>query len=251
MRFVTDFGSDVATPGSIDAAGYRLPVAIKVALAEDSLIVREGIQQLLATEPDIEVVAACGDLDSLLQAVEEAAPDVVVTDIRMPPTETDEGIRLASMLRESHPETGVLVLSQYAAPTYALALLDSGSDRRAYLLKQRVHDRAELVSAIRSVAAGGSVIDPKIVEALVAAKARSDRSPLAALTRREHDVLAEIARGKSNTAIADSLVLTKRAVEKHINSIFLKLNLSDAEDVSKRVKATLVFLAEAEQAPAD
>jgi DNA-binding NarL/FixJ family response regulator len=164
----------------------------------------------------------------------------------MPPTETDEGIRAAAMLRRSHPDTGVLVLSQYAAPTYALELLDSGSDGRAYLLKQRVHDRAELVSAIKSVAAGGSVIDPKIVEALVAAKARSERSPLTVLTPREHDVLAEIARGKSNTAIAESLVLTKRAVEKHINSIFLKLDLSDAEDVSKRVKATLVFLAEAD-----
>jgi DNA-binding NarL/FixJ family response regulator len=226
-------------------------VAITVALAEDSLIVREGIQQLLATEPDIDVVAACGDLDSLVAAVESVEPDVVVTDIRMPPTETDEGIRAAAMLRQSHPNTGVLVLSQYAAPSYALALLDSGSDGRAYLLKQRVHDRAELVSAIRSVAAGGSVIDPKIVEALVAAKARSERSPLSELTPREHDVLAEIARGKSNTAIAESLVLTKRAVEKHINAIFLKLNLSDAEDVSKRVKATLVFLAEADQAPAE
>jgi DNA-binding NarL/FixJ family response regulator len=221
-------------------------VAITVALGEDSLIVREGIQQLLATEANIEVVASCGDLDSLLEAVEEVGPDVVVTDIRMPPTETDEGIRLATMLRESHPETGVLVLSQYAAPTYALALLDAGSDGRAYLLKQRVHDRAELVAAIRSVASGGSVIDPKIVEALVTAKARSEGSALSTLTPREHDVLAEIARGKSNTAVAESLVLTKRAVEKHINSIFLKLNLSDAEDVSKRVKATLVFLAEAE-----
>ena len=223
-------------------------MAITVALGEDSLIVREGIQQLLATEPDIEVVASCGDLDSLLEAVEGARPDVVVTDIRMPPTETDEGIRIATILRESHPETGVLVLSQYAAPTYALALLDGGSDRRAYLLKQRVHDRAELVAAIRSVASGGSVIDPKIVEALVRARARSEPSPLSALTPRERDVLAEIARGKSNVAIAESLVLTKRAVEKHINSIFLKLDLSYAEDVSKRVKATLVFLAEADEA---
>jgi DNA-binding NarL/FixJ family response regulator len=226
-------------------------VAITVALGEDSLIVREGIQQLLATEADIEVVASCGDLDSLLEAVEEVGPDVVVTDIRMPPTGTDEGIRLATMLRESRPETGVLVLSQYASPTYALTLLDAGSDGRAYLLKQRVHDRAELVAAIRSVAGGGSVIDPKIVEALVTAKARSEGSALSTLTPREHDVLAEIARGKSNTAIAESLVLTKRAVEKHINSIFLKLNLSDAEDVSKRVKATLLFLAEADQAPVE
>ena len=219
-----------------------------MALAEDSLIVREGIRQLLATEPDIDVVAACGDVDSLLAAVEELEPDVVVTDIRMPPTETDEGIRVAATLRDSHPDIGVLVLSQHASPSYALALLDSGSDRRAYLLKQRVHDRADLAAAIRAVAAGGSVIDPKIVEALVTAQARLEPSPLSPLTPREREVLAEIARGKSNIAIAESLVLTKRAVEKHINSIFLKLNLSDAEDVSKRVKATLLFLADAERA---
>ena len=224
-------------------------MAITVALAEDSLIVREGIQQLLATEPDIEVVASCGDVDSLLEAVEELGPNVVVTDIRMPPTETDEGIRVAATLRDSHPDIGVLVLSQHAAPSYALGLLESGSDGRGYLLKQRVHDRVDLVGAIRSVAAGGSVIDPKIVEALVTAQARSEPSPLSALTPREHEVLAEIARGKSNVAIAESLVLTKRAVEKHINSIFLKLDLSDAEDVSKRVKATLLFLADAERAP--
>ena len=226
-------------------------MGIRVALAEDSLIVREGIQQLLAADEDIEIVASCGDLDSLLEAVDGTRPDVVVTDIRMPPTETDEGIRLAAILRESYPDTGVVVLSQYAQPTYALALLDSGSDRRAYLLKQRVHDRAQLVWAIKSVAAGGSVIDPKIVKARVGAKARSERSPLSELTPREREVLAEIAAGKSNTSIAESLVLTKRAVEKHINSIFLKLNLSEAEDVSKRVKATLVFLAEDQPEPGE
>jgi DNA-binding NarL/FixJ family response regulator len=223
-------------------------VAISVALAEDSLIVREGLQQLLATEAEIEVVASCADLDALLEAVERHHPDVVLTDIRMPPTGTDEGIRAAKILRESHPDTGVVVLSQYGHPSYALSLLENGSDRRAYLLKQRVHERAELVSAIRSVAEGGSVIDPKIVEELVSAKARADSSPLAELTPRESEVLAEIAQGKSNAAIAESLVLTKRAVEKHINSIFLKLNLSEAEDVSKRVKAALVFLA-GEDAP--
>jgi DNA-binding NarL/FixJ family response regulator len=223
---------------------YGLGVAISVALAEDSLIVREGLEQLLATEAEIDVVASCGDFDALLDAVESHQPDVVLTDIRMPPTGTDEGIRAATILRESHPDTGVVVLSQYGHPSYALALLENGSDRRAYLLKQRVHERDELVRAIRSVAEGGSVIDPKIVEELVNAKARAESSPLAELTPRESEVLAEIAQGKSNTAIAESLVLTKRAVEKHINSIFLKLNLSEAEDVSKRVKAALVFLTE-------
>jgi DNA-binding NarL/FixJ family response regulator len=222
----------------------RMPVAI--ALADDSLIVREGVAQILAAESEMRVVASCGDLPSLLEAVEAERPDVVVTDIRMPPTSTDEGIRLATLLREEHPDIGVVVLSNYAEPAYALALLESGSEGRAYLLKERVHDRAQLVAAIESVAAGGSMLDSKIVEPLVAARLRIERSPVAGLTGREREVLAEIAKGKSNAAIADSLVLTKRAVEKHINSIFLKLNLSDAEDVSKRVKATLLFLAEAD-----
>ena len=222
----------------------RMPVAI--ALADDSLIVREGVAQILAAESEMRVVALCGDLPSLLEAVEAERPDVVVTDIRMPPTSTDEGIRLATLLRDEHPDIGVVVLSNYAEPAYALALLESGSEGRAYLLKERVHDRAQLVAAIESVAAGGSMLDSKIVEPLVAAKLRIERSPVAGLTGREREVLAEIAKGKSNAAIADSLVLTKRAVEKHINSIFLKLNLSYAEDVSKRVKATLLFLAEAE-----
>jgi len=216
---------------------------IRVALAEDSFIVREGLREVLAAEPEIQVVATCGDLRSLLDAVEAEHPDVVLTDIRMPPSKQDEGIQAAAQLRKSHPDVGVVVLSQYAEPGYALALLESGSDGRAYLLKERISDRGQLVSAIQEVAQGGSVIDPKIVEVLVAAKTRAERSPLLELTAREQEVLAEIAQGKSNTAIAESLVLTKRAVEKHINSIFLKLNLADAEDVSKRVKATLVFLA--------
>jgi DNA-binding NarL/FixJ family response regulator len=224
-----------------------MPVAI--VLADDSLIVREGVGQILATEPELHVVASCGDLPSLMAAVESERPDVVVTDIRMPPTGTDEGIRLAAQLRETHPEIGVVVLSQYADPAYALALLESGSEGRAYLLKERVHDRAQLVAAIQAVAAGGSVLDSKIVEPLVAAKLQAERSALTALTEREREVLAEIAKGKSNAAIADTLVLTKRAVEKHINSIFLKLNLSYTEDVSKRVKATLLFLAESHALP--
>jgi DNA-binding NarL/FixJ family response regulator len=219
-------------------------VAVRLALAEDSLLVREGIQQLLAGDSDVQVVAACGDLDSLLSAIESERPDVVLTDIRMPPSNTDEGIRMASGLRETHPDMGVVVLSQYSDPRYALALLEAGSDRRAYLLKERVHDRQQLAAAIKSVAKGGSMIDPKVVEVLVDAKGRADRSLLTELTPREQEVLAEIAQGQSNAAIAESLVLTKRAVEKHINSIFLKLDLAEVQDVSKRVKATLLFLAE-------
>jgi DNA-binding NarL/FixJ family response regulator len=221
-------------------------MALRVVVGEDSLLVREGLQQLLAASPGVEVAAVCGDLDSLRDAIDSQRPDVVLTDIRMPPTNTEEGIALAAGLRESHPGMGVVVLSQYSDPTYVLSLLESGSDRRGYLLKERVHDRGQLISAIDAVARGGSVIDPKIVEVLVVAKSRAEQSPLSRLTPRERDVLAQIAEGKSNTAIAESLVLTKRAVEKHINSIFMKLGLADAEDVSKRVKAALLFLADSE-----
>jgi DNA-binding NarL/FixJ family response regulator len=219
---------------------------VSIAVADDSLIVREGIAQLLAGQQDIEVVASCQDLDSLIAAVDEERPDVVVTDIRMPPTHTDEGIRLAALLRESHPDVGVVVVSNYAEAGFALALLESGSEGRAYLLKERIHSRTQLAAAIHSVAAGGSVMDPKIVEPLVIAKSRAASSPLADLTAREREVLSQIAQGSSNAAIAESLVLTKRAVEKHINSIFLKLNLSESQDVSKRVKAALLFLADAD-----
>jgi DNA-binding NarL/FixJ family response regulator len=222
-------------------------MTVSVVLAEDNLIVREGIAQLLTSrDAGIELRAQCGDFDSLLSAVDEFRPDVVLTDIRMPPTQSDEGIRIAGLLREKHPETGVVILSSYTDPDYALTLLESGLEGRAYILKERVHDRAQLVSAIHAVAAGGSVMDPKVVEPLVGARSRADRSPIAELTPREREVLAQIAQGKSNAAIAESLVLTKRAVEKHINSIFLKLDLAYAEDVSKRVKATLLFLAENE-----
>jgi DNA-binding NarL/FixJ family response regulator len=211
--------------------------------------VREGTAALLAQSPELDVVALAQDLDELLLAVGRHAPDVVLTDIRMPPTQSDEGVRAAATIRELHPDIGVVVLSQYTDPRYIVELLDSGSDGRGYLLKERVHNRGELVSAIDAVARGGSVIDPKVVELLVEEHTRAERSPLAQLTERERQVLAEIATGKSNNAIAEALVLTKRAVEKHINSIFLKLGLADADDVSKRVKAALMFLAEAEPAP--
>jgi DNA-binding NarL/FixJ family response regulator len=222
---------------------YRHRVALRVAVADDSLLVREGLAQVLARN-GIEVVASCEDLPSLLAAVDAERPDVVLTDIRMPPSGQDEGIQAARLLRERSPAPGVIVLSQFADPTYALALLESGSDGRGYLLKERVHDGAQLREAVETVADGGSVIDPRVVEALVSANTKADDSPLAALTPRELEVLGEIAQGKSNAAIGESLVLTKRAVEKHINAIFLKLDLSDAGDVSKRVKAALLFLAE-------
>jgi DNA-binding NarL/FixJ family response regulator len=197
-------------------------VPVRILLGEDNLLVREGVQRLLAGDPDVEVVGAVADEPSLRERCDELQPDVVLTDIRMPPTNTDEGVRLAAELRDRHPGIGVVILSQYDDPTYALALLERGSDGRAYLLKERVHNRAELMAAVRAVAEGGSMIDPKIVEALVDARTRAARSPLNELTAREREVLAEIARGKSNTAIADDLFLTKRAVEKHINAIFLK-----------------------------
>ncbi len=215
---------------------------MRVVIADDNLLVREGLEQVLSGEANIEVVGSYADLPSLLEAIDADPPDVVLTDIRMPPSSSDEGIRVAARLRESHPAVGVVVLSQFAEPAYALALLESGSNGRAYLLKERVHSRAQLLSAIETVAEGGAVVDTTIVDVLVAAKNRAERSPLAELTPREREVLAQIAEGKSNGAIADSLVLTKRAVEKHVNSIFSKLDLSEAEDASKRVKAALAFL---------
>jgi DNA-binding NarL/FixJ family response regulator len=217
---------------------------LRLVLAEDDLLVREGLQKILAGAPDLDVVGTCEDVDDLLETISREQPDVVLTDIRMPPSKTDEGIQVAARLRETDPEVGVLVLSQYSDPQYVLKLLEAGSDGRGYLLKERIHNRAQLSSAIHTVSGGGSVIDPKIVEVLVNAKARGDRSPLGELTAREGEVLGEIAEGKSNAAIAESLVLTKRAVEKHIHSIFMKLGLADADDVSKRVKAALLFLSE-------
>jgi DNA-binding NarL/FixJ family response regulator len=222
-------------------------MAITVALGEDSYLVREGLEHLLAAAPEVEIVASCEDMDSLLSAVAEREPDVVLTDIRMPPTSTDEGIRVAAQLRGTRPKTGVVILSQHADPVYVLQLFEAGSEGRAYLLKERVNDRGELVAAIEAVARGHSAIDPKIVEVMVRARRRAETSPLRELTPRELEVLAAVARGSSNSAIADELVLTKRAVEKHINAIFLKLGLThsaDADDISKRVRAALIYLAD-------
>jgi len=219
-------------------------MAIRVVLGEDHFLVREGVRRLLETRPEIEVAAACGDLGSLLAAVEEHAPDVVVTDIRMPPDGSDEGIQAAEQLRLLRPEVGVLVLSQYSEPRYALALLEAGTAGRGYLLKERVEDVDQLVAAIRDVSQGGSVVDPKVVESLVAARTRADASPLHELTPRERDVLREMAEGKNNAAIAKALFVTERSVEKVIHSIFLKLGLSFEVDVHKRVRAVILYLAD-------
>jgi DNA-binding NarL/FixJ family response regulator len=229
-----------AAPAAVEPAESPL----RVVLADDAYIVREGLRRLLETQPGIEVVAACADLAALLAAVETERPDAVLTDIRMPPEGSDEGIRAARLLRETRPEVGVVVLSQYAEPRYALALLEDGADRRGYLLKERVDDLEQLLAALRAVAAGGSAIDPKIVETLVAAKSRTEHSALDELTPRERDVLREMAEGRNNAAIAASLVLSERSVEKVIHSVFLKLGLRFEPAVHKRVKAVLVFLAE-------
>ena len=219
-------------------------MSLRVVIAEDSYLVREAVRQLLERASEIEVVAVCEDTQALLDAVEREAPDVVVSDIWMPPFQGDDGIRVAARLRETHPSIGVVILSQYADPGLALELFESGSEGRAYLLKERVGDRGELVEAIQAVADRRSVVDPKIIDLLIAERARSAASPLDELTVREREVLAEVAVGKSNAAIAGSLFLTKRAVEKHINAIFMKLNLRESEDTSRRVKAALIYLAD-------
>src|SRR3954452_6611496 len=223
-------------------------MTIRVVVGEDSAVVREGIQRMLERRDDIEVVAACADAATLRAAIAEHAPDVVLTDIRMPPSLTDEGIRVAVELRDSQPEVGVVVLSQHVEPAYALTLLEGGSARRAYLLKERLRDSTELTRAIREVASGGSVVDALVGDELVRARTARANSPLRELTESETAILAMIAQGLSNAAIADELVVTKRAVERHINAIFLKLGLRDAEDVSRRVKAALVYLADQQPA---
>ena len=213
-------------------------------LAEDDFLIREGVKELLSAEGDIEIVATCSDLDSLIEVVEREKPDVVLTDIRMPPTKSDEGIRAAERFRETAPDVAVLVLSQYDEPAYALALLEGGARGRGYMLKQRVADLDQLVGAIREVARGGSVIDAKVVEGLVASRSRAAGSPLDQLSAREREVLGEMAQGRNNAGIAASLALTERAIERHINAIFSKLALSAEKDVHRRVKAVLMFLSE-------
>ena len=217
---------------------------IRVALAEDHVLLREGISRLVSANEDFELVGAVADLPQLLALVDAQVPDVVVTDIRMPPTGTDEGIEAAAWIREHHPQVAVVVLSQYTAPGYALALLEHGSAGRGYLLKERIGSVDELARAIRTVAQGGSVIDPVVVDELVRTRSQERHLGLSSLTPRETEILAEMAQGKSNSAIAASLFVTERAVEKHTNSIFAKLGLSEEKDVNRRVKAVLVYLSQ-------
>ena len=220
---------------------------IRLVLAEDSFLIREGMKELLQSVDELDLVATCNDLDSLRAAVDRERPDVVLTDIRMPPTNTDEGIRVAEELRGRTPPIGVVVLSQFADAEYALALLDHGASGRAYLLKERVSDLGQLVNAIREVARGGSVIDATVIENLIAARSRNKRSALVDLTPREEEILSAVAEGKNNAAIAKAFHLTEGAVEKHISSIFSKLGLSEEREVHRRVKATLIYLAEARE----
>lgn len=222
---------------------------IRVVLADDSYLIREAMQKIIVALDGVQVAAVCGDGDSLWRAIEAERPDVVITDVRMPPSGDDEGIRVAKRLRDSYPQIGVIVLSQYAEPRYGFELFESSPEGRAYLLKERLRDKDELLAAIQVVVRGGSLIDPAMVRLLIDAREPGRGSPLMDLTTREGEVLAEMAQGKSNAAIAESLVLTKRAVEKHVGSIFMKLGLRDDEVMSPRVKAVLTYLAGGVSAP--
>ncbi|MFO7547546.1 MAG: response regulator transcription factor [Acidimicrobiia bacterium] len=217
-------------------------MAVSVVFAEDAYIVREGVRLLLESA-GYDLAASVKDYDELLAAVDAHRPEVVITDIQMPPTRTDEGVRAARAIRDRYPDTGVVVLSQYVEPEYALTLFEKGSAGLAYLLKERLGDLEQLEHAIDQVRAGGSAVDPKVVDALVDARTRP-ASKLDRLTDREREVLGEVARGKSNSAIAGTLFLSERAIEKHINAIFTKLDLLPEKDTNRRVSAVLLFLAE-------
>ena len=219
---------------------------VRVVFAEDNYLVREGTAALLQASDDVDLIGTASALDELLLAVEELKPEVVLTDIRMPPTNTTEGIDAARRIRSDHPDIGVVVLSQFAEEEYAYELLKDGAAGLGYLLKERVANLDELVRALNQVAKGGSVLDPKVVEALVSAKDRMAHSLLATLTDREREVLEHMAQGQNNASIGKSLFLTERAVEKHINSLFHKLGLSEETDVHRRVMAVLAFLRESD-----
>ena len=229
----------ITLPGRVSA------MAITLVFAEDSFIVREGVRAVIESVDGLELVATVEDYDELMAATERERPDVVITDIRMPPSRTDEGIRAAREIRKAYPDTGVLVLSQYVEPDYALRLFEDGSDGLGYLLKERVGDVDQLIDGLKRVAEGGSVIDPKVVDALIVGRTSARESKLTRLTERETEVLEQLATGKSNAAIAEELYLSVRAIEKNVNSIFTKLDLRPEPETNRRVRAVLMYLAEA------
>ena len=214
---------------------------MKVVIADDAVLLREGIAQVL-TAKGFDVVGQCGTPDELMLKVRSYSPDVAIVDIRMPPTNTDEGLRAAKEIRARHPGTGVLVLSQYVEPEYALALLGESAEGVGYLLKDRVADVGEFAAAVRRVGDGGSALDPEVVALLVGRSRKND--PIDNLTPREREVLELMAEGRSNAAIAQRLVVTERAIEKHVTSIFSKLKLPTSADDHRRVLAVLAFLRE-------
>jgi DNA-binding NarL/FixJ family response regulator len=225
--------------------GSSAPERLRVVIAEDNYLVREGTRRLLEDSGAVDVVAAVGTAHELLDAVSRLRPDAVVTDIRMPPGHHMEGIEAAHAIRRSHPGVGVMVLSQHADQAYAFELFKDGTSGLAYLLKDRVGELDELLHALREVVAGRSVIDPQVVEVLVASRARIAESPVSRLTPRELEVLQEMAQGKANVAIAQALYLSESAIEKHVNSIFAKLGLSQEPQLHRRVAAVLEYLREA------
>jgi len=212
---------------------------VRVVLAEDSVLLREGVARILG-EAGFEVVGQAGNADELMLKVRSYSPDVAIVDIRMPPTHTDEGLRAAQEIREKHPTVGVLVLSQYVEPTYAMELLAESAEGVGYLLKDRVSDVNEFADAVRRVGEGGSALDPEVVSLLLGRRRQED--PLAEITPREREVLQLMAEGRSNNAIAEQLVVTERAVEKHVTSIFSKLGLSPTDQDHRRVLAVLRYL---------
>jgi DNA-binding NarL/FixJ family response regulator len=219
-----------------------MPDRLRAVLADDHYLVREGMRSLLEDTGRVDVLATARNAEELIAAVDRHRPDIVITDIRMPPTHSTEGIQAAHEIRRAFPDVGVIALSQYVDGGYALELFRDGTDRLGYLLKERIGDLDELLAALHTVASGGSTIDPRVVEALVESRADAAASPLRHLTPRELDVLREMAQGKNNPGVAAALHLSESAVEKHVSSIFLKLGVLEDPKISRRVAAVLTYL---------
>jgi DNA-binding NarL/FixJ family response regulator len=217
---------------------------LRVVIADDSYLIREGLRQILGFDAGIQIVGLYHDAPSLLAAMDRDAPDVVITDLRMPPTQTDEGMQIAAQLRHTHPKVGVVLLSQHESASYAAELLESGSAGRGYLLKDRIHDLDHIISTIKAVARGECRVDARLVDQLVSRRRGQQPTVLELLTPRQCEILKDMAEGKSNLAISEERGLTQRAVEKHVSEIFSRLGLSTDETISRRVHATLLYLAQ-------